>query len=70
MNKKRTLIWTLAAAATVVVVAQVQRADFSSMQKAASSHPEKDWSKEAVLEKAPMQAIVTDAEAVAQEETA
>ena len=70
MNKKRTLIWTLAAAATVVVVAQVQRADFSSMQKAASSHPEKDWSKEAVLEKAPMQAVVTDAEAVSQEETA
>lgn len=62
MNKKRTLIWTLAAAATVAVVAQVQRADFSSMQKAADSHPEKQWAKEALPEKVSLQTAAADTE--------
>ncbi len=68
MNKKRTLVWTLAAVATVVV-AQVQRADFSSMQKAASSHPEKQFAQGAVPGVESLNPVAIEEEAVAEETT-
>lgn len=68
MNKKRTLMWASAIVATVVV-AQVQRADFSSMQRVLLSGPEKEWAREAVLEMAADKPEVSVENSVAEDVT-
>lgn len=46
MTKRRTLIWALAAV-SISAAAQVQRADFSTLQKALIAGPQNAWLKEA-----------------------